>query len=151
MLLGFITLTTFSQTKKEIIGVNRQYNTPDTTNTFCFLNKLNFDNSIDSLIKYWGTPVKNSVGNISWTQMDIPGIGTDLNIVLKDGICTMAKGDLMCEYFKNKKDKEIRLKELKSNQSRSVEIIISDKNGKNIIDSKAKTEIVMKVLEKIVD
>lgn len=151
IILGFFTMTTFSQTEKKIIGVSKQYNTPDTTNTFCFLNKLNYDNSIDSLIKYWGTPVKNSVGVINWTGIDIPNIGINLNISLTDRICTMVKGDMMCLCFKDKEDKELKLKELKSNQFRDVEITITDNNGKNIIDNSAKTEIVKKLLEKIVD
>ena len=134
ILLGFSTLTTFSQTEKKIIGVNKQYNTPDTTRTFCFISAINFDSSIDSLIKHWGTPAKNSVGNISWTNIDIPNIGTNLNILLTDGICTMLKNEMKCEYFKDNEDKEKKLNELKSNQSREVEIIITNKDQKKIID-----------------
>jgi hypothetical protein len=151
ILLAFLTLNSFSQTKENSIGVNKQFHTADTTRTFGLMKILNFDNSIDSLLKFWGTPEKNEAGHIRWTHIEISNIGKDLNILLTDGICTMENGDMTCTLFKDKKDKEKKLRELKSNQSREIEITITNKDGKNIIDSKAKTVIVKTLLENIVE
>ena len=151
ILLMFLTSTSFSQTKKCPIGVGKQYNTKDTTSTFGLMNILNFDNSRDSLVKFWGTPEKNETGQIRWTHIEISNIGKDLNILLVDRICTMEKSDLSCISFKDKEDKEKKLKELKSNQSREIEITITNKDGKNIIDNKTKTEIIKTLLENIVE
>jgi hypothetical protein len=151
ILIAFLTLNSFSQTKKNSIGVNKQYFTPDTTRTFGLMNILNFDNSRDSLVKFWGTPEKNEAGQIIWKHVKIPNIGKDLNILLTDRICTLANGDMICITFKDKKDKVKKLKELKSNQSREIEITITNKDDKNIINSKSKTEIVKTLLESIVE
>jgi hypothetical protein len=150
ILIGFSTLATFSQTGNKIIGINKQFYPSDTTRTFSLLNKVNLDSSIDSLIKYWGTPEKNSVGNIRWMHIDIPNIGTDLNILLTDGICTKMNRDLTYEYFNDNEDKARKLNEIKPNQSREVEIIVTDKDCKNVVNNKTKTDILKKLLEKIV-
>jgi|AntAceMinimDraft_17_1070374.scaffolds.fasta_scaffold168836_1 hypothetical protein len=151
ILLAFLSLHSFSQTKKNSIGVNKQYNTPDTTRSFVLMNILNFDNSKDSLIKFWGKPKNNETGQISWTHIDIPNVGKDLNVILTDRICTIEKGYMMCIQFKDKEDKEMKMKNLKSNQLRDIEITITNQVGKNIINSKTKTEIVKTLLESIVE
>jgi len=113
--LWLAAITTFSQTEKKIIGVNKQYNKPDTTRTFCFLKPLNFDSSTDSLIKYFGSPKKKETEKIIWSDIEISGIGNKLNVELHDGIYSMIKGDMLSELFKSKEDKEKKLRELKSN------------------------------------
>lgn len=149
--LGIISTNSFSQIKNNVIGVGYQYNKLDTTSTFSFFNNINFDDSRDSLIKYWGIPIKNEAGNLQWSNIQIPNVGNDLMITLYDGIATKEKHILRYVFFTSEEDKEKKLRELKSNQYRIIEIIVTDKNNLNIINNKIKTKIVKKLLEEIVD
>ena len=150
-LFAFFALYSFSQTEKSSIGVNKQYSTPDTTRTFALMNALNFDNNIDRLIKFWDKPELNEAGQIRWAHIDIPNVGKDLNVKLTERICTLEKDDMTCVPFKDKEDQEMKMKNLKSNQYRDIEIIVTNQDGKNIIDSKTKSEAIKTLLESIVE
>jgi hypothetical protein len=146
-----VAISTYSQAQKNIISVNELYYQKDTTRTFGFIKSLNYDNCIDSLIKFWGTPAKNETGKILWSNIEITGIGKELSVELHDGIYKkLDDGNTIYKPFESKKDKKKKIRKLKSTQWREVEIVFSNKNGLNIIDDKAKTETVKKLLTKIV-
>ena len=148
---AFFALYSFSQNEKSSIGVNKQYGTADTTSTFALMQMSNFDNNIERLIKFWGTPQLNETGQIRWAHIDIPNVGEDLNVTLTDRICTAGEVDIVCIPFKDKEDKEIKMRDLKSNQYRDIEITITNQEGKNIINSKEKTETVKTLLKSNVE
>ncbi len=150
-LFAFFALHLFSQTEKSSVAVNKQHGTADTTSTFALMKVSNFDNNIERLIKFWGTPQLNETGQIKWTHIDIPSVGEVLNVTLTDRICTMEKGDMKCIPFKDKEDKEIKIRDLKSNQYRDIEITITNQDGKNIINSKEKTKTLKTLLQSIVE
>jgi hypothetical protein len=151
ILLGFTAISTYSQKQKDIIGVNELYNQKDTTRTFGLYRSLNFDNCIDSLVKFWGAPAKNETGKIIWSNIEIPGIGKELTIELHDGIYKkLDDGNTIYIPFESQKDKEKEIRKLKSNQWREIEIIVTNKDGRNIITDKTNTEIIKKMLTKIV-
>ena len=150
-ILAFIAITTYSQAQKNIISVNEMYFPKDTTRSFGFQKSLNFDNCIDSLMKFWGTPSTNETGKIIWSNIEIPSIGKELTVELHDGIYKkLDDGNTVYFQFDSKKDKKKRIRKLKSTQWREVEIIISNKDGLNIINDKAKTDVIKKMLTKIV-
>ena len=150
ILLICITISLFGQTKSNYVGINKQYNKTDTTRTFNLVKNSNYDSFRDKFVKFWGTPLLNETGNIKWTNINIEKIGSDMTIALTDGICTKKPGCLSCDTFKSNDDKIKKLKNLKSNQYRDIEIIITTKDGKNIINDKAKTEIIVSLIESIV-
>ena len=150
-LFAFFALYSFSQKEKGSIGVNKQYGTADTTSTFALMKASSFDNNIERLIKFWDTPKLNETGQIKWTNIDIPDVGKNLNVTLTDRICTAGEVDIVCIPFKDKEDKEIKMRDLKSNQYRDIEITITNQEGKNIINSKEKTETVKTLLKSNVE
>lgn len=149
ILLVFTITASFAQIQKEIIGINYQYNPTDTTRTFSLLKPLIFDNCIDSLIKIWGAPIKNTIGNITWQNIEIKSIGKELSVELHDGIFTRNKEDMTYVLFTSKEDKAKKLQNLNSNQWRDIEIIVKDKDGLNFINDKTKTSIIKMLLGKI--
>jgi hypothetical protein len=151
ILFVLIAFTTYSQAQKDIISINELYYQKDTTMTFGFVKSLNFDNCIDSLIKFWGIPSTNETGKKIWSNIEITGIGKELTVELHDGIYRkLDDGNIIYFQFDSKKDKKKRIRKLKSTQWREVEIIISNKDGLNIINDKAKTDVIKKMLTKIV-
>ncbi len=152
LLLICTAISAYSQAqKKDIISVNELYYQKDTTRTFGFVKSLNFDNCIDSLVKIWGTPAKNETGIIVWSNLEIAGIGKELTVELHDGIYRkLDDGNTIYKPFESKKDKKKKLRRLKSTQWREVEIIITNKDNQNIINNKVKTDIIKKVLTKII-
>ena len=150
-LFVFFALYSFSQTEKGSIGVNKQHGAVDTTSTFALMKGSSFDNNIERLIKFWDTPKLNETGQIKWINIDIPDVGEDLNVTLTDRICTMEEGNIKCVPFKDKENKEMKMKDLKSNQYRDIEITITNQDGKNIINSKDKTKTVKTLLQSIVE
>jgi hypothetical protein len=72
-------------------------------------------------------------------------------VELHDGIYKkLDDGNTVYFQFDSKKDKKKRIRRLKSAQWREVEIIVANKDGKNIINDKTKEDVVKKMLAKIV-
>ncbi len=120
----------------------------DTVRTFSF-GYMDLDTCKYKLAKFWGEPTHNTTGNVIWTSMEIPNIGKELNINLTDMFCAMVKNNMKCVSFKDEKDKENKLLNIKPSQSRKLELTITDKENKDIIMDKSKVEFMLQYLEKI--
>lgn len=144
-----MTTALFAQTNKSTVGLNQQFHQKDTTITFSFVN-ADLDSCRTKLLKHWSNPTMNEAGTIIWNNIDLPNVGDDLSILVSDRICTMGKNDMTCMAFISDKDKAEKLKALKENQFRDMEVTVSDKAGNNIINNKSKTEIMVMLLERII-
>lgn len=151
ILFAFFTISTYSQIQKFVVSVNEFYFQRDTCRTFGFYKSLNFDNCIDSLIKFWGAPAKNETGKIIWSDVEIYDIGKELTVELHDGIYKkLDDGNIIYSQFESANDKDKQIRKLKPKQWREVEIIITNKDGLNIINDKVKADVIKKMLTKIV-
>lgn len=144
----FIQSLLYGQPNKKCVGMNSQFNKDDTTHTFSVYAE-NLDSVRQRLINYWGTPSMNSYGSIEWKGKEVINLGNGLEIHLIDWICSNKNKHMKCESFKSEKDKIRRIRELKQNQYRSILISIKSKDGKNIINTNAKAQQVVELLEAI--
>jgi hypothetical protein len=144
----FINTIIYGQLNNNCVSINSQYNKNDTTHTFNIYAE-NLDSVRQILINYFGTPSKNSVGILQWTNKEITNLGKELEIHFNDKICTNNEMYISYKPFKSEKDKQRRIKELNPNQYRSILISFNSKDGNNIINSKTKAHEVAELLEEI--
>lgn len=145
---AMISIGGFAQTKGKVVFTSQQFNKNDTTRTFLIL-KTEQDKAIAKLLKYFGHAKTESAGKIEWENIKIDKIGSNLTIILKDGI-EIYKSFSKFEVFSDEKDKKQKIEGLKKNQFRTIEIEILDKNGANIINTKDKELIVLQLLNRII-
>ncbi len=146
LVLAFFAYTGFSQTNTLKIRVDATYSKNDTTNSFSVTGQ-ELDKCKDKLIKLWGTPKHITIGLITWENIKIDGVGTNLTIDLVDGVIMKENNEYYHKCFTDEADKAAKLKNMKSDQYRMISISVCDKTAKNIINSKPLTAIVKKILE----
>ena len=150
LVLGItLSISGFTQTEGKVVFVNKQFNKSDTTRTFSIL-KTDQDKAIAKLLKYFGPAKTESAGMIKWENIKIDRIGSDLTVILKDGICETQKSFGSFKTFSDENDKKQKIEKMKKNQFRNIEIEILDKNGTNIINTKNKELIIIQILDKII-
>jgi hypothetical protein len=132
------------------VEVLYHYNTKDTTRTFTF-NAVSLDSCRAKFIRYWGTPQLKNAGTIIWKNVDIPGIGNKLTICVKDQWCTMKSSGDSCTTFTDYLEKSIALKNWDGSHYRDLKLEVCDNTGKNIVNNKTKTDILLHLLELIVE
>ncbi|MBX9449467.1 MAG: hypothetical protein KL787_07020 [Taibaiella sp.] len=130
------------------LGINHQFHESDTTRSFALISDhtdLQIQHFID---QYHLVDLDSLEGLYSFGAIDIPGLGNDLAILIKDGILTTSPDNSSAWFrpFEHKAEKSDRLQNLKSNELRVVEIIILDKQGNNIINTDEKQDIALQYL-----
>ncbi|MEI6575890.1 MAG: hypothetical protein WCO63_06910 [Bacteroidota bacterium] len=143
-IFAFFAINAFSQSDLPLVKVSHDEYNNDTVRTFTLVN-TDHDQSIKKLIEVWGAPVKNTPGNISWQNINIPGVGENISIELYDGILGMLpnKG-LSFKTFRDASDKEQRIKNMTDNEHRITDIVFFNNMRKKIINSESTENAVMK-------
>lgn len=89
------------------------------------------DSAIQTLISHFGQPASADAGHITWSKIEVSGIGENLTIQLMDGIRTTKKNGLTFVAFKNEKQKNTALKKLNELQSRTIMLEFKGDDSQN--------------------
>jgi hypothetical protein len=148
IVFSFFSLILLGQNPLKFVVINSEFNEKDTTHTFA-LKSENIDSIRYKLFAHWGPPATNSYGNVIWKNIQIPMIGDELEIHLIDWICSDNKKSMLCKPLKSESDKEKKVREMKPNQNRWIQVKITNKDGSNIINNELNAEHVAEYLDKL--
>jgi hypothetical protein len=137
-------LTLFAQQKIDVISICGK---TDTTYQFTITGK-NLDVEMSKFYTVCGKPESECSGETTWDNIEIPGVGTGLQLKLTDGLLTCNGEKSKFKPFKNPKDKTCQLKCLEENQSRQFVLTVIDKES-NIVNNETMKEAVIEYLENI--
>ncbi len=146
ILVTLMSVNLFAQKKVEAKSV---FCKKDTTMVFSITDKdLNVE--FEKLNKYFSEPKSCKPGEIIWSDLEVPNVGKGLKIKVVDGILTTKDGNAKFRKFTSIKNKNCKLKCIKENQQRQLNITILDENDRNIINSTALKTASIKYLESII-
>jgi hypothetical protein len=137
-------LTLFAQQKIDVISLHGK---SGTTYQFTITGK-NLDVEMNKFYTAFGKPESECSGETIWNNIEIPAVGSGLQLILTDGILTCNGEKSKFKPFKKPKDKTCQLKCLEENQSRQFILTVNDKES-NIINNETLKDAVIKYLEKI--
>jgi hypothetical protein len=137
-------LTLFAQQKIDVISLCGK---SDTTYQFKITGK-NLDVELSKFYTVFGKPESDCPGETIWDNIEIPAVGSGLQLNLTDGLLTCNGEKSKFKPFKTPKDKTCQLKCLEDNQSRQFILTVIDKES-NIVNDETKKDAVIEYLEKI--
>ncbi len=142
LLLFILHIAAFAQHKPRITVSQLHYATG--TTTMFGIPEMDKDLCIKKLINFLGTLAVNTCREHNREHLNLEGLDTDAKLQVRDGVTTRnIKNKSECwSAFDNEADKQRRLADLNTEQQRDMSIVITDQNGKDIVNSKEEEEAV---------
>ena len=139
---------TSAQGVTENYGINVQFFNGDSIRTFSVL-RNDKDACLSSLNEKLGSPFQNTVGEIIWKNVSVPGLGNNLVLRVRDGIFRIRKNSGRFQYFRSQRDKERKLRDLSDGCFRYLTLEISNPEGENAVKSREAEQQALKFLDGI--
>jgi hypothetical protein len=131
------------------MNYNIQVQMTDSARSFT-VNYQNGEEFRKLLMIAWGRPALICAGKIEWTPLSLQDIGNNIKVTLSDGVETTEGTGTVFKPFTDDNSKYTILNNLQSNQTRKFNLVFTNQQGENIVNTKSVEKAVVNAIDRIV-